>query len=46
MKKEIFDFDFGMDFADDLQEVLADQSIKVTECIEWLITKRKIYVSN
>lgn len=28
MKKEIFDFDFGMDFADDLQEVVADQSIK------------------
>ena len=28
MKNEIFDFDFGMDFADDLQEVVADQSIK------------------
>jgi len=28
MNKEIFDFDFGMDFADDLQEVVADQSIK------------------
>jgi hypothetical protein len=28
MKKEIFDFDFGMDFADDLQDVVADQSIK------------------
>ncbi len=28
MKKEIFDFDFGMDFADDLQEVVADQSSK------------------
>ena len=28
MKKEIFEFDFGMDFADDLQEVVADQSIK------------------
>lgn len=28
MKKEIFDFDFGMDFADDLQEIVADQSIK------------------
>ena len=28
MKKEIFEFDFGMDFADDLQEVIADQSIK------------------
>ena len=28
MKKEIFDFDFGMDFADDLQDVVADQSSK------------------
>lgn len=28
MNKEIFNFDFGMDFADDLQEVVADQSIK------------------
>jgi hypothetical protein len=37
MKKEIFDFDFGMDFADDLQEEVAvkhEQATKATEKAE------------